>query len=232
MKGLIKFVLVVIASAAVSVWANQTLWPRLAQQPALRDYGIQTPIPAVERQIIIQENAALKNAIDKVAKVLVLIKKTAVKGDVAAGAGLVLTSDGVAVALSDLLPQGAKFEISVGGKTAPFEIVKRDATLNLALMKIDADNLSTSSFYPLDNLRLGERVFLLGADSSGKNFVNEGVVRSFNADSIETTIIEKSAVKGSPVFDIEGNIIGLALFDKAGWVSVIPISKIKEFSGL
>jgi hypothetical protein len=45
-------------------------------------------------------------------------------------------------------------------------------------------------------------------------------------------MIEKIQAAGSPVFDIEGNILGLALVDKTGWVGIIPISKIKEFSGL
>ena len=232
-KKILKLTLIIIAAAAVGVFADQVLWPRFVTQPLLAKFDIgQAPVQVVERQqTTIVENTALVGAIDKVSKTVVVVKSTSAKGAVASGAGLVLTSDGVAVTSTDLLPLGGEFEVSVNGQNTTFEVVKRDQTLGLALIKIKASDLSSDSFYPLENLKLGARVFLLGS-TSGQNFANEGIVRSFAADSIQTSIIEKAAAKGSVVFDIEGNIIGIASVDKSGWVNIIPISKIKAFAGL
>ena len=232
-KQILKFTLIVAAAAAVGIYANQILWPRYVQQPLMRQFKLeQAPIQVVDRQqTTIVENTALVAAIDLVAKTEVVIKSTAAKGASVSGAGLVLTSDGLAVAAANLLPPGGKFALFTASKSVDFEITKRDQALGLVLVKIKDQDLSTSSFYPLENLKIGTRVFLLG-NSGDKNFANEGVVRSFDDTAIQTTIIEKSVATGSPVFDIEGNILGLATVDKSGWVSVIPISKIKELAGL
>ena len=233
-KQVLKLTLVIIAAAAVGVYANQVLWPRYVEQPLFSKLNLQQePVQVVERQqTTIAENTALVNTVDQVAKTEILIKSTSSKGTAVSGAGLILTSDGLAVASSDLLPLGGKFAIIAGGKTADFEVTKRDPTLGVALVKINnVQDLSTSSFYQLENLKIGTRIFLLG-NSGGQNFVNEGTVRSFDGAAIQTSMLEKSEAAGSPVFDIEGNILGLAAVDKSGWVSVVSISKIKEFSGL
>lgn len=232
-KEIVKYALVIIAAAAVGVYANQALWPRFIEQPLMRQFNLETaPLQVVERQqTVIVENTALVNAIDKVSKTEISIKSVSAKGAIATGVGLVLTSDGMAVATANSVPAGAKFEIVAGGKSAPFEIIKRDQSAGLALIKIEAKDLSTSSFYPLENLKIGTRVFLLGNSGAG-NFANEGIVRAFDGSVIQTSMIDRSQNSGSPVFDIEGSILGLAQVDKSGWVNVIPISRIKEFSGL
>jgi S1-C subfamily serine protease len=191
------------------------------------------PVRITEKQeTIIQENKALKDAAAKTSGIAIGIKVTTTGGVSSYGSGLILTSDGLAAAPYSLLPPGAKAQITAGGKKATFEILKRDKAKNLVVIKLADGNWPTASFYQMDNLKLGERLFLEGMTSDGRNFVNEGIVRDFSADSIATSIWEKNEALGSPVFDIEGNIMGIATLDKNGMVGVIPIAKIKTFSGL
>jgi len=191
------------------------------------------PVRITERQeVTIQENKALKDAVAKVSGIAAGIKVTNAKGAVVYGSGVILSSDGMVALPYSLFGPGASAQVTVAGKVAAFEVLKRDKTQNLVILKLENSNWPTAGFYQLDNLRLGERVFLAGTLSGGGNFVNEGVVRDFNSDSINTSIYEKTEALGAPVFDIEGNILGIADVAKSGQVAVIPISKIKSFSGL
>jgi len=82
-------------------------------------------------------------------------------------------------------------------------------------------------------MRLGQRVFLVGIvfDKKGpQKFVNQGIIKYFDADLIQTNIFEDQELEGSILFDIEGNVLGLNTIDQ-GEVSAIPTSKIKEFLG-
>lgn len=187
------------------------------------------PVYLTEREeVVIQENTALKNAIAGAANTAIAVEIASSKS----GCGAALTSDGIVAIPYSLFPPGASAEISVAGQKISFEILKRDKDLNLAIAKLEIADLSTAGFYSLENLKLGERIFLVGASPDGSFFTNEGIVRDFDESKITTNIYEKNEVLGAPVFDIEGNILGIADVDKTGLVSVIPISKIKETSGL
>jgi hypothetical protein len=191
------------------------------------------PVHITEKQITtIRENEALKNAAAKVMGIAIGIKITGSKNAISYGSGVVITSDGLAAVPYGLFPPGASAQITAGGKTAAFEVLKRDKATNLVILKLENGNWPTAGFCQMDNLKLGERVFLAGISATGGNFVNEGIVRDFTADSINTNIYEKAEALGAPAFDIEGNIMGISSVDKTGRVSVIPISKIKELSGL
>jgi hypothetical protein len=232
-KGVLKTILLFLATAITAVFADQVLFPYFVEAPLLYKYKLdQNQIYVSEKvQTTIQENKALKEAVGKAIKVVVFIKSATAKGAVIEESGLILTSDGLVAALSDLMPAGAKTEIFIDGQTAAFEVLKRDKAGNLALIKVDKSNLATGGFFPIADLRLGERIFLLSG-SLEKPIVNEGIVRSVGANLIETNIIENSEAAGSPVFDIEGNILGLSQVSKDGRVTVLSVAKIKELSGL
>lgn len=231
--SVIKLILLFLATTVFAVFANQILWPYLVDMPLFAKYKLdQNLVYLTEKQeTTIQENKALKNAVEKVAKTVVSIKSTTAKGAVLEESGLILASDGLIAALSDLMPVGAAAEIRIDGQVVPFQIEKRDKASNLVLVKVEKTNLPTASYYQMENLQLGERIFLIG-NLPAKKIVNEGIVRSFTADLIETNIIDNAEAASSPVFDIEGNILGLALVAKDGRVTVLPVTKIKAVSGL
>jgi len=235
MKWVLKVLAIFILGIFGGIFADQILWPYFVERPLFYQYRLEkNPIYVTERkEITIQENTALKNAIEKVEKVVIGIKTETKQGKTLEGSGLILTSDGLIVTLADLVPQGSNFSFFVEGKLVPFQILKRDLKENLALIKIEAGNLPTVSFFNFEKLKLGERVFLVGIvqPPNGGWVVNEGIVKSFDDEKIETNIFEKENLSGSPLFDIEGNVLGLNEIDSQGKVIAIPISKIKSFAG-
>ncbi len=231
-KG-IKTILIILAAGVFAVFADQVLWPYFVEVPLFYKYRLdQNQVYVTEKQLTtIQENKALKTAVEKVANTVVNITSKTAKGVVIEESGLILASDGLVATLSSPMPLNSGTEVFIEGQKIAFQVLKRDKTADLALIKVEKTNLTTSSFFPMEDLVLGERIFLYG-NLSVKKIVNEGVVRSISGDSIETSIIDNSEATGSPVFDIEGNILGLSVVAKDGRISILSVSKIKELSGL
>ncbi len=173
-----------------------------------------------EERIYIEENTALINSIKETKKAIFLIKQ----GEKSFH-GVVLTSDGLAVTLSSNIAKGS-ITCNVDLIDSTCQVIKRDLENNLALIKIDRDKLSTLGFYDLE-VEIGKRLYINALTS-----VNEGIIKSFTEESIKTNIRETEPISGSPVLSLDNKIMGIAEIDKNGFVSVVPISLIREFVGL
>lgn len=237
LRNIFKVISFFILGIVGGIFADQILWPYFVERPLFYQYKLeQNPVYITEREeIIIRENVALKNVIEKVEKVVIGVRTETKTGKILEGSGIILTSDGLLVTLSDLVPQGSTFSFFVEDKQAPFQILKRDLKENLALVKIEATNLQTCGFANLEKLKLGERVFLVGVifdNGDPSKIVNEGIVKYFSKNLIKTNIFEKNILSGSPLFNIEGEILGLNTIDLEGKIIAIPISKVKDFTSL
>jgi len=240
LRNIFKVLAIFIIGAVGGIFADQILWPYFIERPLFYQYRLeQSPVYVTERkEITIRENLALKNAIEKVEKVVIGVKSETPKRKILEGSGLIVTSDGLIVTLADLVPRGSTFNFFIDGELVHFQILKRDLKENLALVKIEKSNLPTVSFADLEKLKLGERVFLVGIIFNKQKItspglvVNEGIIKNFDENKIETNIFEKENLAGSPLFNIEGEVLGLNTINLEGKVIAIPISKIKKFLGL
>ena len=223
-KTILNILAIFIIGIAGGIFANQVLWP----------YLVERPVNITEREeIIIQENTALKDAIEKVEKTIVGVETTT-KDEIYHGSGLILTSDGLVVTLADLVPQGATSEFFIDGQPVEFQVLRRDSNYNLALVKVEKDNLPTVDFAPYEKVKMGERVFLLGSlfeKGEVKREANEGIIKYIDEDFVRTNILERVSLIGSPLFNIKGEFLGLVITDYWGRVSAIPVTKIKTFAG-
>jgi len=236
-KKISEILFLFIFGIAGGIFADQILWPYFVEKPLFSEYRLeQTPIYVTERkEITVTENTALQSAIERVENTIVGVRTQTVDGIILQGSGLIVTSDGLFVTLNDLVPKGSVFSFFVDEELADFQILKRDVKENLALIKVEKSNLPTLSFADFGKIKLGQRVFLMGIvfEKAGlKKTVNQGIVKSFDDNLIETNIFEQNTLAGSPLFDIHANIVGLNQINKDGKVFSIPVSKIKEFIGL
>ncbi|MBZ9578744.1 trypsin-like peptidase domain-containing protein [Patescibacteria group bacterium] len=233
-KTIFKIIAVFIIGTVGGIFADQILWPYFIERPLFYQYRLeQSPIYVTERkEIIIQENVALINAVEKVEKVVVGIRSKTKTGRILEGSGLIVTSDGLIVTLADLVPPDWEINLFFDGEEMIPKVLQRKN--DLALLKIEETNLPTVGFTDFEKIKLGERVFLLGVifeDNIQKKAVNEGIIKTFDEDSILTNIFEKKILEGSPLFNIEGQVVGLNQIDKEGKVIAISIKKIREFIG-
>lgn len=229
-KQIVTVILFILAGAFGGILV-QRFAPNLYVQPnTAPSYVIR------ENNIYIQENDALKDSVQKTKSFVLGVRSVVSDKKILSGSGLVLTSDGMAVTLAELVPSGSKTIVFyVDGQPVQAQVIKRDLKENLALVKIEKSGLSVGGFFIFDQLALGERVFLVSQtfdpQTSAPGFLtNEGVVKTFAADTIETNIQESKAL-GAPVFDIKGYVMGITS-SSSGSVTVIPITKIRDFSKL
>jgi S1-C subfamily serine protease len=186
------------------------------------------------KEVKIQENTALKDAIEKTQNSIVAIQIQTKKGKIINGSGIILTTDGIVLTLSELLPQGETINFFVDGEKVSYQILKRDPKLNLGVVKVEKKNLTPVPFSDFETLKIGERVFALSSFfNQGKiqKAVNEGIVRYFDEEKIETNITEDSNFLGSALFDIEGKLLGINYLDPKQKILSIPITKIRQFTG-
>jgi S1-C subfamily serine protease len=201
----------------------------------IKDFKERNIILYPTQRVIIQENQVLTETAQRVEKSVVAIRTTTKNGLVLEGSGLILTSDGLMVTLADLLPRGSAFSFWVDGEKLKYEILKRDLTNNLALVRLNKSGLATVPFASLAKIENGQRVFLLGKiflQGKPTPLVNEGVVKYFDNDFIRSNIYEKKTLKGSVLFDIEGGVLGINKIGLDNEVLTIPISVIKGFASL
>ena len=90
------------------IFGSQVVWPLLVERPLFYKYNLpQTPTYVTEtKEITVQENIALQDAVEKVRKTAVAVRSRDLAGNVRQGSGFVLTSDGLILTLNELLPQG------------------------------------------------------------------------------------------------------------------------------
>jgi S1-C subfamily serine protease len=236
-KNLLKILAIFIVGMVGGIFAEEIFWPYFVERPLLYKYRLEKPPVYVteKKEIHIQENTALKDAISKVEKTVVLIRAKTKTGKNLEGSGFILTSDGLIITLAELVPEGSKISLFVEGEIVSPQVLKRDLNKNLVLLKVEKKNLSTTGFFNFEKLKLGERVFLIGAtfkDGNVKEFVDEGIVKSFDENKIETNIQSSKEILGTPLFDIEGNLLGLNYLTKEGIFLSIPVTQIKSFAGI
>jgi len=217
------------------IFADQILWPYLVERPLFFQYSLEkAPVSIVEKkETIIQENTALTEAIEKGENAVMSVKSQTPNGTIE-GSGLIVTSDGLMVTLAELVPQGSVFSFSLNGKATSFQVLKRDLNKNLALVKLGESNLTTVGFADFNETKLGERVFLIGEAFDKKanyKVANEGIIRRFDKNLIETNMSEKNTLKGSSLFNIKGEVLGINTISSDGRIVAIPASIIKEFIG-
>jgi S1-C subfamily serine protease len=233
-QNFLKILAVFIIGTIGGIFADQIFWPYFIERPLFLEYKLDKPPVYINetKQIFIQENTAFQDAVDKLEKVVVGVRTETKAKKILEGSGLIVTSDGLIITLAELLPKDSKTTLFFDGKIlSPKIILIKD---KFALLQIEENNLPTTGFANLENTKLGQRVFLIGVFFQGlkpQKIVNEGIISYFNEEEIHTNIFDKNNLQGSPLLNIEGNILGLNVLDQEGKISAIPIAKIKEFLG-
>ena len=237
-KRLIELVIVLAIGMVGGIFSNQILWPYLVERPLSLKYSLEASLvdlkknPKEVKEIFIQENTALQDAIDKVGRVVVGIRSKTQKGKVKYGTGLVITSDGLIITSSSLVPLGSRIMIYQEKTRIPAKIIQiKD---EFSLLKVEKEDLPTLPFVDQEKIRLGERISFLEMFFDKKEMVkkvDEGIVTYIRDDKVYTNIDKEVTTEGGFLFDIEGNIFGMLTVDSKGKPVVLSSSEIKDFLG-
>ncbi|HOU98441.1 MAG TPA: Do family serine endopeptidase [Bacteroidales bacterium] len=137
------------------------------------------------------------------------------------GSGVCVSSDGYIVTNNHVINNSENVEVTLYDKRSyPAKVVATDPSVDIALLKIDADNLPYLSFGNSDDLRLGEWVLAVGNPFNLTSTVTAGIVsakaRNIGINSpfsIESFIQTDAAVNpgnsGGALVNVRGELVGI-----------------------
>jgi serine protease Do len=141
------------------------------------------------------------------------------------GSGFIISPDGYVVTNNHLIPSatgnGTVDQVTVtltNGKEYPARIVGRDQLADLALLKIDAQNLPFVQWGDSTRARVGDWVLAIGNPYGLGGTVTAGIISAVHRGGItggaydryiQTDAAINMGNSGGPMFDLQGNVIGI-----------------------
>lgn len=154
--------------------------------------------------------------------------------EVGGGSGFLVSADGL-IATNDHVVSDPKAEYSVytnDGKKHSAKVVARDASQDIALVKIDGTNYSYLNFDSSQNLEQGQTVIAIGnALGEFRNTVSVGVISGLSrtitagdvtgeSEQLDEVLQTDAAINpgnsGGPLLDTNGNVVGMNVAVAAG----------------
>jgi len=137
----------------------------------------------------------------------------------ALGSGFVISADGYVVTNNHVIEDADEILIEFfSGDEMPAEVIGTDPNTDIALLKVDAENLDFVNFGDSDGMgsRVGDWVIAMG-NPLGQGFsVSAGIVSARNRelsgtydDYIQTDAAINRGNSGGPLFNMEGDVIGV-----------------------
>ena len=140
------------------------------------------------------------------------------------GTGFVVGSNGVIVTCAHVVDGTEKIDVVIGGQTYPATVLHSDSTLDLAVIKIEANGLPVLPLANSDQLQLGQPLRVIGfplSDVLGTGIKItqgsvSGIVDRDGQRQIQTDATINPGNSGGPVFNTRGEVVGIASAKLAG----------------
>jgi len=160
----------------------------------------------------------------------------------ALGSGFIISPDGYILTNNHMVEGAEKITVELAdGKKFTAEITGRDPDSDIAVIKIDTDNLPYLELADSDTLEVGEWVLAIGNPLGFSHTVTAGIVsakgRSVGLANIENFIQTDAAINrgnsGGPLLNLEGKVVGMntAIYGATGNIGIgfaIPVNMAKH----
>ena len=154
------------------------------------------------------------------------------------GSGFIISTDGYVLTNNHVVASGGDITVRMHDRREfKAELVGADARSDVALLKVDADDLPAAKLGQSDNLRVGEWVFAIGSPFNFEYSVTAGIVSALGRSSlgsgassfvpfIQSDVAINPGNSGGPLFDLEGRVIGInsQIFSRSGGFQGISLS--------
>ena len=140
---------------------------------------------------------------------------------VSTGSGFIISSDGYLLTNNHVVEDADEVKVSLGDRREyKAEIIGTDPRSDVAVLKIDAEDLPTLKIGKSEKLKVGEWVVAIGSPFQLRFSVTSGIVsakgRSIpnGSDStyvpfIQTDVAINPGNSGGPLFNLDGEVIGI-----------------------
>jgi|TARA_B100001741_G_scaffold133895_1_gene110325 serine protease Do len=149
----------------------------------------------------------------------------------ALGSGFIIDSDGIVVTNNHVIQGADDIFVRVDGEDYSAEILGADPLSDIAVIKIESDNKFTPvKFGNSDKARIGDWVIAIGNPFGLGGTVTAGIISARNRsiglsryeDYIQTDASINQGNSGGPLFDLNGNVIGIntAILGQSGSIGI------------
>jgi Do/DeqQ family serine protease len=162
------------------------------------------------------------------------------------GSGFITTADGEIVTNAHVVEGADRVQVTLkDGRTFTGEVVGADSVTDIAVIKIDADNLPTVNISDSDQIQPGEWAIAIGNPLGLDSTVTAGIISATGRTSREVGVPDKrvefiqtdAAINpgnsGGPLLNLKGEVIGVntAIIQGAqGLGFAIPINTVQRIS--
>jgi len=144
-----------------------------------------------------------------------------------AGSGFILSEDGYIITNSHVIADANKITVELfNGDSFPAEVVGSDSSFDIAVLKIQANGLPAVGVGDSDKLKVGEEVVAIGNPLGELTFtMTNGILSALNREvntdgnpqnMLQTNAAINSGNSGGPLFDMDGNVIGVTTAKYSG----------------
>lgn len=185
-------------------------------------YAAETAVDAVVYVKVTVKTAADQYQIDPFFKFFFGDQGSQGREQEGSGSGVIIRSDGYIVTNNHVVENATKIEVTLNNKkTFSAKVIGTDPATDVALIKIEADNLPVISFADSDHLRLGEWVLAIGSPLGLRGTITAGIVSAkgrsmpnYTGDfKIESFIQTDAAVNpgnsGGALVNKRGELVGI-----------------------
>ena len=140
----------------------------------------------------------------------------------ATGSGFVISKDGLIVTNDHVVEGATRVQVKVGtnGKAQDATVVGADPSRDLALLKVDGNNLSTLSLGDSSSVGVGDAVYAIGNPFGLDHTFTTGIVSALQRNlqapdgatisgAIQTDAALNPGNSGGPLLDSAGQVIGV-----------------------
>ncbi|MFT4517054.1 MAG: serine protease Do [Gammaproteobacteria bacterium] len=134
------------------------------------------------------------------------------------GSGFILSSDGYIMTNNHVISNADEIKITLSDQTElKAVLIGADPRSDLALLKVEAENLPVVSVGTSENLKVGEWVLAIGSPFGFEHTVTAGIVsgkkRSLPNESyvgyLQTDVAINPGNSGGPLFNLNGDVVGV-----------------------
>ncbi len=134
------------------------------------------------------------------------------------GSGFIISSDGYILTNNHVVEKADHVIVKLyDRRELEAKVIGKDKQSDIALLKIDADNLPVLTIGNSENLKVGEWVLAIGSPYGFERSVTAGIVsakgRSLPRDNyvpfIQTDVAINPGNSGGPLFNLEGKVVGI-----------------------
>ncbi len=157
-----------------------------------------------------------------------LAERTPARRSTSLGSGVIVAPEGYVLTNHHVIEGADDIELVLSdGRELPARVKGVDPESDLAVLKVDGDNLPTITFGSVDHLQVGDVVLAIGNPFGFGNTVTHGIVSALGRnhlginrfeDFIQTDAAINPGNSGGALVDTTGNLIGInsTIFSQSG----------------